>query len=246
MKPIIALSFQCDEKEESYISQVRYAKFIEEIGGVPLMLFPSTHFSDTERILSLCDGVLIPGGNDIDPALYGQDPHPKADKTHPARDEFELNLVRYCQKNNLAFLGICRGLQIANVTGGGTLCQYIPDMEGKHLEHWRIDEAAQAVHEVTLCKEGKLAHIFGKESLRVNSIHHQTIDKLAQGFKACALSEDGLIEGITDPSCNFFVAVQWHPEFVPHSEFSEELSRAFIEACKKKSARVQEEVQEEV
>ncbi len=231
-KPVIAIAFQ-QEDDKAYSIRKNYVEFVEQHGGCAILLVNSENFEDTAHVLSLCDGVLIPGGDDIDPALYGQPLSSHSDKPHPERDQFELKLVYFCIEQNFPFLGICRGFQIANVVLGGTLHQYIPNMPNEHLEHWYLDKAMHAVHNVELIQNKKLYNIFGTTSLGVNSIHHQTIDRLAPSLEACAISEDGLIEGLYYPECDFFVGVQWHPEFVPDAPFSAKLGQAFINACKK-------------
>ncbi len=245
-KPVVAISFQQEDDEKSYSIRKNYVEFIELYGGCAFLLVKSNAFEDTAQVLSLCDGVLIPGGDDINPALYGQPPSSHADKPHPDRDNFETKLVRHCIKHNLPFLGICRGFQIANVVLGGTLHQNIDalpnnvlsdnDIPDKHINHWQLDSAAQAVHNVELCENNALHTIFGTKSLSVNSIHHQTIDNLAPSLEVCAISEDGLIEALAYRDCNFFVGVQWHPEFAPSAPFSAKLGQAFIDACKSAKA----------
>lgn len=231
MKPIIAVSFQTEDSEKAYSIRHRWIDYVEAIGAAAVMLVPANDFSSTERVLSCASGVLIPGGNDVDPKMYGQKPLAGTDSPSPLRDKFESWLVKHCVSNNIPFLGICRGMQIANVALGGSLCQSIEDRAGEHIEHWRLDDATQPVHSIKLCEGGVLQKIFRTSTLEVNSVHHQSIDSVSALLEVSAISQDGLIEALTCPKCNFFVGVQWHPEFNADAKFSAALGKAFMEAC---------------
>jgi putative glutamine amidotransferase len=246
VKPIIAISFQIADNEPAYMLEKRYVGFIERAGGAALMILPHASFTDIAAIIDNCDGVLIPGGDDINPALYGQERTSFKDDPKPDRDAIEPLIIRHSISRNIPYLGICRGFQMANVALGGTLHQNIATLPEAHLEHWRYDSATQAVHGMKAQPGTLLARIFSTGEFRVNSIHHQAIDEVAPDLVVNGISEDGLVEAVSHPKCDFFLGVQWHPEFAPDAAFSDPLGRAFIEACEaRRNARSKQSAAEQ-
>jgi len=162
--------------------------------------------------LKACSGLLLTGGHDVDPALYnGPAAHPKIKPVNRERDDFELKLLDYAVKNRMPVLGICRGLQLANVYFGGTL---FPDCEEAGFRAHKPQSGQDCVHPVSIEKGTLLHKICGADTAVVNSSHHQAADKHGRGLKVSARSEDGVIEAmeLEDNSENFFLLVQWHPE----------------------------------
>jgi gamma-glutamyl-gamma-aminobutyrate hydrolase PuuD len=149
------------------------------------------------------DGLLLAGGSDVDPALYSQQPSPETQPSDPVRDRLELALLRQALDRDLPVLGICRGLQLANVALGGALRQHV---EGHN--HRKVRDA----HPVTIAPGTRLAGILGPGEYLVNSRHHQCADAAAAGLTVAALAPDGVIEALELPQQRFFLAVQWHPE----------------------------------
>ncbi|MFN8021728.1 MAG: gamma-glutamyl-gamma-aminobutyrate hydrolase family protein [Acidimicrobiales bacterium] len=180
-----------------------YARGVLHAGGRAVHL---PFDADPADYVGVFDGVLLPGGADVDPAHYGADPldgHP----IEPERDELELALLALAEADDLPVAGICRGLQLLNVRGGGTLHQDVP-------EHSHFDKAPNTiVHRVDFAEGSACARLYGGRPKEVNSLHHQTIDRVADGFVVTGRSEDGTIEAI-ESTTRPWVAVQWHPEMM--------------------------------
>ena len=221
MKPVIGISMQYDPELPRYSMSSRYAEAIAAAGGIPLLLpfLPEDCISD---MLQLCDGVLFSGGADINPALYGQEKDALCGKLDDRRDEAELRLFRMVMEKELPILGICRGTQLLNVALGGSLIQHIPGHVG-------------TTHAVSVEKDSLLYPVTG-DRCRVNSGHHQVIDRPGQGLNVIARNEEGMIEAVELPGHPFFLAVQWHPEemYIPDEDpVSREIFRLLIDAAKR-------------
>jgi putative glutamine amidotransferase len=208
-----------------------YVESIRRAGGEPCVLQLSSAAS-----LKDLDGVLLTGGGDIDPAIYKETRHPKTNEPDAARDAFELELARLAIDNDLPMLGVCRGLQVINVAGGGTLIQDIASEINRPLGHDVAAPLYAIAHEVWVSRESTLAkamaeELDGGEVLQVNSRHHQAIRQTAEGFEVSATAPDGVIEAIERPTSRYCVAVQWHPEnFWRTGEFRA-LFEGFVKAC---------------
>ena len=210
---------------------------VRRAGGKPRVLDPAR--DNAQEVIAEIDGLLLTGGGDVDPALYGQRTHPSTTAVRPERDRFELELARCAMDADLPFLGICRGEQVMNVAGGGTLIQDIPSEVTGALTH-SIDTPLNAsAHEVWVNRGSRLwtvmqDQIGESETLQVNSRHHQAIDRVGSGFDVCATAPDGVIEAIEKPPLRFCIGVQWHPEnFWRTGEFRS-LFESFIAACEQK------------
>lgn len=173
------------------------------------------------------DGLLVSGGADVAPFLYGQEPAPETQPADLERDELESHLIREALRQDIPLLCICRGLQILNVVQGGSLIQHIPS---RSHEAGGRPKPADA-HQVRLCAGTKLAAIVGGESFAVNSRHHQAADRLGEGLRLTAVAPDGIIEGLEIPTHRFAIAVQWHPEDrIGVSDADRRIFEAFAEA----------------
>jgi gamma-glutamyl-gamma-aminobutyrate hydrolase PuuD len=183
-------------------------------------------------------GLVLTGGVDVSPSLYGEEPHSRTQEPDPLRDDVEFSVLRQALEADLPVLAICRGIQVLNVTLGGTLLQHIEDWSHVPLrDHAEYDKRTSAQHGVKL--GGYLVEIYGADELQVNSRHHQAVtpDRLAPGLEVTAVTDDGLVEGVIDPSKRWVVGVQWHPERLePHltgfAEQSRNLFAAFAAAVK--------------
>lgn len=209
-----------------------YVLAVQKAGGVPLIL-PASEDSQTIRQLAeLCDGILISGGNDILPSLYGEQLQ-SCGKVFPWRDAFDLELTKITLfETKKPLLGICRGCQIFNVALGGTLYQDLPSES--FLPHTIVSLPRNFASHFVNIKEGSLLHHTTEITrLGVNSYHHQAIRNLAPGAIAAAVSDDGVTEAIELPGEQFFLGVQWHPEMMQDSDVQQSLFSAFIAACDK-------------
>lgn len=181
--------------------------------------------------VTACDGLLIPGGDDVDPKLYGQEKSEQCGPQNPLRDRLDPALLKAFLPTGKPVLGVCRGLQMLNVHLGGTLHQDIKELQG--LCHQGSVWQAKPSHDVALQEQSKLRAILDKDKLTVNSIHHQAADALGQGLQVAARSRDGIVEAIELEGHPFCLAVQWHPEILFRKcPESRAILQAFVDACR--------------
>lgn len=196
------------------------------------MLIPIVNGEDSAgKYLDIIDGLLLSGGEDISPLLYGENPIKEMGVISEARDSQEYQLFQEALKLDMPVLGICRGIQLMNAVCGGTLFQDIFSQCKNVFGHNAVETPVDVpYHTVSIEKGSRLYDIFGTHELKVNSFHHQAIKKTAGNFKVAATSQDGIIEGIEDTEKTFVVGVQWHPEDLSakHTEFLK-LFKKFID-----------------
>jgi putative glutamine amidotransferase len=180
-----------------------YLRAIEAAGGMPVVLPP---LGDASALLDRLDGICLSGGPDLDPDAYGAvQRHSELGPTEPDLDAFELALARAADERGLPILGICRGAQALNVARGGTLHQHLPG-------HRQTEPATATTHSVRVETGSRLATLVGTRPLRVNSFHHQAVERLGGGLRAVAWAGDGTIEAVEAPGAPFLLGVQWHAE----------------------------------
>jgi putative glutamine amidotransferase len=207
-----------------------YLDSLQRAGARVVYLDPRPNV-DAARELANVAGLVLSGGRDVDPSLYGQRPHLETDRPCPERDRYELALLAEALRRDLPVLAICRGHQLLNVFLGGRLIQHIAgDSHRAQLEPPR----ASAWHEVSLATGSRLACILREGSIPVNSRHHQGVapEMVAGGLRATALSPDGLVEALEGERQRWLVSVQWHPERPELAETMAPLFAAFAEACR--------------
>lgn len=219
-RPVIGISAYCQQARWSswdlpaVLLPRRYTDMVASAGGLPVLLPPVENIAAT---LDRLDGLLLPGGGDIDPARYGAVRDPATGPALPERDNAEIELGRNALASRLPLLGICRGLQAINVALGGTLHQHLPDLVG-HDGH-SPESAGYGTHKVSVAPGSRLRAALGRTEAAVPTHHHQAIDRLGTGLVATAWTDDGVIEAVefsqdaertADP--RFMLAVQWHPE----------------------------------
>jgi putative glutamine amidotransferase len=188
------------------------------------------------QLLDMIDGLLIPGGGDINPERYDATPHEAVNGVDDERDTFELEMVRRARDRRIPTMAICRGLQVVNVALGGTLVQDLPSHTGAH-GHDITGEGAYEPHSEALIDPGcRIASIIGEGLHQINSIHHQAVEELGEGLRVVGAAPDGTIEAIEHEDTSWpLIAVQWHPEFLGMADHGEshDLFHAFVESAAK-------------
>ena len=217
-----------------------YLHAISKAHGLPSIIAPgfTNPLDEAEQlageILDNCDGLLLSGGTDVDPKIFGEVPHTALGRVDGPRDPFEITLAREAVRRDMPVLGICRGLQVLNVALGGTLIQDIPSDVAGALVHETGDDRLVIGHDVAIESDSRLAQLLSATRVGVNSFHHQAAKRLGEGLYVSATSPaDGIVEGIEMPERKFVVAVQWHPEnFWKTSDAFDGLFSGFVEAAR--------------
>jgi putative glutamine amidotransferase len=212
MRPVIGVTLGDGDRPGHHSMRADYARSVEQSGAIPVVL-PPLRPEHAEAVLERLDGLLLSGGIDVDPALYGRPRHAKLGRVDRARDEFELALVRHALRRDLPLLAICRGHQVLNVATGGTLVQDIPSELSGAVTHEAAGRRTRRSHAVEVVPGSRLGEILGPGPLAVNSFHHQAIDGLGEGLVVSGrCPADGVIEAVEMPGRSFVLGVQWHPE----------------------------------
>ena len=227
MRVVIAMPRMSTDPEPT-VAQSKYIESLARAGAGMRWV----ELSDPEQAVQdalTCDGLLLPGGGDMDPKFYGQARSPACGEPNLLRDAAEPLLLRAFLAADKPVLGICRGIQVMNAALGGDLYQDIKPFEHlPHNDHWA------KVHTVTVRRGTLLSRILGQDTVLVNSQHHQAVDRVAPGFTLAALSEDGIVEAIEKPDARFCLGVQWHPEWLSDADPAMQgLFDAFVNACSK-------------
>jgi putative glutamine amidotransferase len=219
--------------ERAYVNSA-YLHAVQQAGGVPVALPPQLSSASMRQLAGDLQGLLLTGGGDMDPALFGETPHATLYDVAPARDTLETSVLHVALDRGLPVLAVCRGLQVLNVALGGSLHQDVGTDPGTQLAHSQKEPRDQPTHKVKLTPGCRLAATLGADELEVNSMHHQAIKRLGRGLTAVAWAPDQIVEGaeIGDPS-RFVLGVQWHPEeLVGHSEPARRLFAALVAAAR--------------
>lgn len=199
-----------------------------KLGAIPLIIAFPDDVSKVDQLaqdyVQLIDGLMLPGGPDVDPTFYGEEPHPKIGMTLYQKDRFEIALIKAALAADKPIFGICRGIQIMNVAMGGTLYQ---DLESQYpelkIQHPQATLGQFATHHVELTAGSKLAKLYGQSTIKVNSRHHQAVKAVGKGLKVTAVAPDGVIEGMESTDTDLFLGVQWHPENMWQQEDPQQL-----------------------
>ena len=235
--PLIGVSGSMDEKETQQFLLRSYTNALMAAEAIPMLLTPGMNSHMMERTLDVLDGVLLAGGNDLAPDLFGEDPVEKLGEVNPLRDQFEMELIRKAFERKMPVFGICRGIQSMNVAMGGTLWQDLPSQyrtaDGQPpMLHRQTALACYTTHRVHVEKETVLHSLVKTDEIRVNSFHHQAIKQAAPNLRVTARATDGVIETVECPDHPFFLGVQWHPErYFDRQEEALALFKAFSEAA---------------
>ncbi|MBI5835228.1 MAG: gamma-glutamyl-gamma-aminobutyrate hydrolase family protein [Armatimonadetes bacterium] len=209
-----------------------YTEWVERAGGAPLCL-PNPDVGLIDRYLDAIDGLLLTGGEDVQPLLYGCEPARGLGTIDVPRDRFELPLAQSALARRLPIFGICRGIQLLNVAAGGTLVQDLNGVDGMLQHQMRATGGRTVHHTVTVQSGSRLAGILGEGPVATNSYHHQAVDRVGQGLRVSAHAADQTVEALEGDSERFLLAVQWHPEVMgAEHEPSARLFEAFVAACR--------------
>jgi putative glutamine amidotransferase len=232
-KPIIGIGSDIAVKEgqrDRAFAYTTYTEALRRAGAVAVVIPPQPE--NAAEVVESLDGILLAGGDDCDPAAYGEERHASCETMDPRRQENELSLARTARERGIPTLGICLGLQMMNIAAGGTLIQDIALSVDTEIDH-ASEPSDRNRHEVLVENGTRLAEIVGGGEHDVNSSHHQAIGRVANGLRITALAPDGIVEGLEDPSHPFYVGVQWHPEDMTGERDATTLFSAFVEAARK-------------
>ena len=232
MKPVIGIVPLVDQEKESLWMLPGYMEGIMEAGGIPVIL-PLTSDADViAQLLGTIQGVLLTGGHDVDPSLYGEERMPECSVSCKERDEMETELLKQALEKNMPILGICRGIQFLNVHLGGTLYQDLVKQRPSTVEHHQKPPYDIPIHDVEILEDGSLYRVLNTKKLSVNSYHHQAIKRKADTLKSMAVSEDGIVEAVEMTDKKFVWALQWHPEFSHKTDAnSRKIFEEFVKKC---------------
>lgn len=242
-RPIIGVPTQTLEEipgelPRCWVMSQQYVRVLVQSGAVPWIIPLLTGDRETLRaIYDRLDGIFLPGGVDLDPACYQEEAGAQCGRTDRDRDEIELQLTRWAMEDGKPLLAVCRGVQVMNVAAGGTVYQDLAaDVPGSLKHDYFPGQGPYTrdmlVHDVRIPPDTRLGRLLQTPTLRVNSMHHQGIKRVAEGLRANAYAPDGLVEGLESPNGHFLLGVQWHPESLAENDpVMRRLFAAFIEAA---------------
>lgn len=238
-RPRIGIPMRIELPTDRFYLSRYYSEAVEAAGGAPvhISLIPKADYIDS--VVAGLDGLLLPGSDsDVDPLRYGHQPHPKLGAVHPIKDETDLLLIEAAERKQIPLFAICFGMQVLNVSRGGTLIQDIGSQVAEAIKHEQGAPRDRPSHRISLSEKTRLSNIADVEAALVNSHHHQAIETLGANLVATAWSTDGIIEAVEDPRPDrFVVAVQWHPELGwERDAISQRLFAAFVMEAAKTTA----------
>ncbi len=218
-----------------------YTDSIERAGGAPILIPLNLSEESIRTIYSRIDGLLLAGGADVHPKEFGEEVMPFCGEIQPARDETELRVTRWALADGRPIFGICRGIQMLNVAAGGSLYQDIPSQLETELGHSyrKGDPHNLRAHPVEFDPESRVAQWFGTTTIDVNSLHHQSLKKVAPGLRVIARAPDGIVEAVESEDERFIVGVQFHPELLGDDERMAKLFEEFVQGARDYRAKKQ-------
>lgn len=249
MRPLIGITSSSvvpDQGTKPAASHVNlaYSQSVFQAGGVPVLIPNTVHPEDADALVASLHGLLLSGGGDVDPAHWGEPPHPNLGVVDPARDRLEMALLRAALQRQTPVLGICRGVQVMAAALGGELWQDLPSQVPGNLGHFQSSPRLEISHEVRVAPDSLLARVYwpdGAEAdcrLPVNSFHHQAVRRCGAGQVPVAWSDDEIIEALAMPEAGFVLGVQWHPEEMTATDPQHaRLFLAFVQAAAEFAAR---------
>lgn len=234
MKPLIGVTSSMEINEENHFVTTDNTNAVTQAGGIPFILPNLVKEEVIIQIANTIDGLYATGGYDIDPTLFGEEPHPNLGTIIPARDAFETLLIKKMLEMDKPVLAICRGCQILNIAVGGDMYQDIySQLDSDLLQHQQKAPKAHGSHFVTIMNDSLMNRLTGEEMLKVNSMHHQANRKVIDPFQISGKANDGIVEAIESKEHSFVLGLQWHPEKMVGSgdEASLKIFKGFVESC---------------
>jgi putative glutamine amidotransferase len=233
MYPAIAITMALDEKK--YYVNKDYVQSVVQAGGIPFIIPNVNDPLMIQKMVQSCDGLLLTGGEDVDPNYYGEEPLPQIGVIVPERDELELFVVKLFLQQNKPIFAICRGCQLLNVAFGGDLYQDIPSQTTSVINHEQKAPRGYPYHSIHVYEKSLLYKILQEEKIRVNSYHHQSVKTIREPLRVCAIADDGIVEAIESSVHDFVLGVQWHPEgmAITQDKYAQMLFAAFTQASQK-------------
>ncbi len=235
-RPRIGITMRLELETDRFYLARYYSEAVEAAGGAPVHISLIPHREYLETLLAGLDGILLPGSDsDVDPLRYGREPHPRLGSVQPLKDATDLLVLENVERLAMPLLAICFGMQVLNVSRGGTLIQDIPSEMPEAINHQQGAPRARRSHRVRLLEGSLLAQLAGEDkSALVNSHHHQAIETVGSELVATAWTADGLVEALEDPRGDrFALAVQWHPEIAwEEDDFSHAIFGNFVGAAR--------------
>jgi len=241
-QPLIGIPCRHDRSGNYHLKPVNaqaepYMKATVQAGGIPFLIPLNLPRPALRRLYDLADGLMLTGGGDVEPSLYGADAHRTQGDVQPDRDEEEILLAQWAAADDKPMLAICRGIQVISVAFGGTLWQDIPSQVlDANLHHYLYNKKGSnpsdfLAHAVNLAEDSHLAQILQSNIVWTNSLHHQAVKTVENGLTVVGRSTDGIIETVEKPGHPFFIGVQWHPEMlIDHLESARTIFRALVAA----------------
>jgi putative glutamine amidotransferase len=232
VKPVIGIT--CDFDWETGSSQLRpgYFEGVYRSGGLPFLI-PALEPSGAADIVSRLGGLLLTGGQDVDPRFFGEEPHTAIGRVNPCRDEWEIALCREAAERQIPVFGICRGAQLMNIAMGGDIYQDLKSQANNAnlICHDQPAPKWYGFHEVQIEDGTLLKSILGMGQVRANSFHHQAVRRPGTSLRTTAHTSDGIIEAVESECHPFFLGVQWHPERMLEDKIMFRLFEAFVKAA---------------
>ncbi len=238
MRPIIGITPSLQTDERKIYTPTSYPNAIIEAGGNPVFFNFTRDDEMIEQYAAMVDGVVFSGGDDVDPASYGEEQLWGCGDVCPLRDDFEIKLLKVLVEKypEKPILGICRGAQVLNVAMGGTLYQDLQSQVKGCIRHQQQQSSHYASHRADVSEGSKLHAIYDSTRIMVNSFHHQAVKDIGECLVVTARASDGVVEGFEKPDQPYFIGVQWHPERQvegPHHPEHKPLFQSFVDACRK-------------